>query len=336
MRFINYIIIILVLSGCSHEKPDSTFMDGSPHLGFIISYACFLNQDDGIIIGRHQEYNDSIPTQYRNSVEIYMSSNKGTKWLLKSKLHFDDLIHIGNTIKSDSSLLTPLFSQNGDAYLLQITYAPGYSAKLTSTGQTRCYPIAFKNNLLYSVADFKDEHNLITMDSSYHVINCVPSPSLSQCLFLKDEMIAIKRYVKNNNVFVLDKNGQWDISTCPVSPEFIAELEDGICISGITESNGVEVYFYNQSIHNPLLIYSSNDYTFVKELITDKEDTIILVLGYTSGIFMKYKLVVSNNSGKNWKIFDIPNSELYATYSIYGNSIYLFLTNNRLIQYRIS
>lgn len=282
MRFINYIIIILVLSGCSHEKPDSTFMDGIPHLGFIISYACFLNQDDGIIIGRHQEYNDSIPTQYRNSVEIYMSSNKGTKWLLKSKLHFDDLIHIGNTIKSDSSLLTPLFSQNGDAYLLQITYAPGYSAKLTSTGQTRCYPIAFKNNLLYSVADFKDEHNLITMDSSYHVINCVPSPSLSQCLFLKDEMIAIKRYVKNNNVFVLDKNGQWDISTCPVSPEFIAELEDGICISGITESNGVEVYFYNQSIHNPLLIYSSNDYTFVKELITDKEDTIILVLGYAS------------------------------------------------------
>lgn len=98
----------------------------------------------------------------------------------------------------------------------------------------------------------------------------------------------------------------------------------------------MEVYFYNQSIHNPLLIYSSNDYTFVKELITDKEDTIILVLGYTSGIFMKYKLVISNNSGKDWETFDIPNSELYAACSIYGNSIYLFLTNNCLIQYRIS
>lgn len=336
MRFTNFIIIILVLSGCSHVKPDSTFMDGIPQLGFTISYACFLNQNNGIIIGRHQEYNDSISTQYRNSIEIYMSSNKGAQWLLKSKLYFDDLTHIGNTIKSDSYLLTPLFSQSGDAYLLRITYAPEYSAKLTSTGQTRFYPIAFKNNLLYSVADFKDEHNLITMDSSYYVINSVPSPSLSQSLLGKDEMIAIKRYVRNNNVFVLDKNGQWGISTCPVSPEFIAELEDGICISGITESNGVEVYFYNQSIHNPLLIYSSNDYTFVKELITDKEDTIILVLGYTSGIFMKYKLVISNNSGKDWETFDIPNSELYAACSIYGNSIYLFLTNNCLIQYRIS
>ena len=234
-------------------KPDSTFMDGIPQLGFTISYACFLNQNNGIIIGRHQEYNDSISTQYRNSIEIYMSSNKGAQWLLKSKFYFDDLTHIGNTIKSDSYLLTPLFSQSGGAYLLRITYAPEYSAKLTSTGQTRFYPIAFKNNLLYSVADFKDEHNLITMDSSYYVINSVPSPSLSQSLLGKDEMIAIKRYVRNNNVFVLDKNGQWGIYTCPVSPEFIAELEDGICISGITESNGVEVYFYNQSIHNSSL-----------------------------------------------------------------------------------
>ena len=51
---------------------------------------------------------------------------------------------------------------------------------------------------------------------------------------------------------------------------------------------------------------------------------------------MSYKLIVSNNSGKDWKTIDIPNSELYAACSIYGNSIYLLLSNNRLIQYRIS
>lgn len=310
-------------------------MDGIPQSGFTIDYTCFVNHDNVIIIGRHKEYNDSIPTQCNNFVEVYISHNNGVKWLLLSKFPFEDLIHCGNTIKSDTGFLTSLFSQNGDAYLLNINYNPEYSAKLTSTGKMKYSPIAFNDNLLYSYADFNGEHNLITMDSTYHVINCVPSPPLSQCLFGKEEMIAIKRYVRNNNMFALDKNGQWDIFTCPVPPSFIVELEDGICISGVTESNGVEVYLYTQSIHNPLLIYSSNNYTFVKELITDKEGTIIMVLGYKSGMFMRYKLVVSNNSGKDWKTFDIPNSELYSACSIYRNHVYIFLTNNELIRYSV-
>lgn len=53
------------------------------------------------------------------------------------------------------------------------------------------------------------------------------------------------------------------------------------------------------------------------------------------GKFMKYKLFVSNNSGKDWKTFDIPNSELYAACSIYKDKIYLFLANNDLIRYRV-
>lgn len=334
MRFINF-IIMLVLLGCSHEKHDSTFMDGIPQLGFTIDYACFLNHDKVIIIGRHKEYNDSIPTQYNNSIEVYISQNKGGKWLLKSKFPFEDLIHYGNTIKNDTGFLTSLVSQNGDAYLLNINYNPEYSAKLTSTGKMRCSPIAFNNNLVYSYADLDGEYNVITMDSAYHVINCVPSPPLSQCLLVKDEMIAIKRYLRNNNMFTLDKNGQWNISTCPVAPEFITELEDGICISGITESNGVEVYLYSQLAHNSSLIYSSSDYSFVKSLITDQEGTIIMVLGYKSGMFMRYKLIVSNNSGKDWKTFDIPNSEFYAACSIYKDKIYLFLANNDLIRYRV-
>lgn len=326
---------MLVLLGCSHDKLDSTFMDGLPQLGFTIDYACFLNQDNVIIIGRHKEYSDSIPSQYNNSVEVYISQNKGFKCVLQSKFHFEDLIYYGNTIKSDTGFLTSLFSQNQDAYLLNINYNPEYSAKLISTGKMRCSPIAFNNNLVYSYTDFNGENNLITMDSTYHVINCIPSPPLSQCLFWKDEMIAIKRYVRNNNMFALDKNGQWDISTCPVPPSFIVELEDGICISGVSESNGVEVYLYTQSIHNPLLIYSSNNYTFVKEFITDKEGTIIMVLGDKSEIFMKYKLFVSNNSGKDWKTFNIPNSELFSACSIYRNHVYIFLTNNELIRYSV-
>lgn len=327
--------LIMSMSSCSSEKPDIVFMDGLPQLGFTIDYACFLNHDNVIIIGRHKEYNDSIPSQHNNSVEVYISQNKGGKWVLQSKFPLEDLIHYGNTIKNDTGFLTSLFSQNGDAYLLNINYNPEYSAKLISTGKMRCSPIAFNNNLVYSYADFDGRYNVITMDSAYRVINCTPAPHMSQCLLGKDEMIAIKRYVRNNNMYALDKNGQWDISTCPISAEFIAELENGICISGITESNGVEVYLYTKSIHNPLLIYSSNNYTFVKELITDKEDTIILVLGYKSGMFMRYKLVVSNNSGKDWKTFDIPNSELYSACSIYRNHVYIFLTNNELIRYSV-
>lgn len=336
MRFISLIIFMVVMSSCSRENPDSVFMNGLPELGFTIDYACFLNQDNAIIIGRHKEYNDSFPTQYSNSVEIYVSNNKGSRWSLKSKFPFNDLIHSSNTIKSDAGLFTSLFSQNRDAYLLNTKYNPKYSAKLVYTGKMMCSPIAVKNNLLYSTTRQGSGAILIVMNSNFQVIDSLSCPHLSQGVFLKDELFAIRRYVINNNMFVLDKNGQWISHTCPINPSFIAGLKDGICIAGHNQSNDMELYSYAQSAHNPQILYSTNDYTFVKDLVTDRLNTIVLVLGYETGIFMNYKLIVSNNSGKDWKTFDIPNSSLYAACSICGNSIYLFLTNNRLIQYRIS
>ena len=74
-RIVIFITIMMILIVCSHEKSDSVFMDGIPQSGFTIDNACFLNQDSAIIIGRHKEYNDSFPTQYSNSVEIYVSNN---------------------------------------------------------------------------------------------------------------------------------------------------------------------------------------------------------------------------------------------------------------------
>lgn len=335
MRFINLIIFMLVMSSCSREKPDSVFMNGLPELGFTIDYACFLNQDSAIIIGRHKEYNDSFPTQYSNSVEIYVSNNKGSGWSMKSKIPFNVLIHSGNTIKSDAGLFTSIFSQNGDAYLLNTTYNPKYSAKLAYIGKKICAHIAAKNKLLYSTIRQGNEAALIAMDSNFQVIDSLSCPHLSQGVFLKDELFAIRKNAMNNNMLILDKQGHWNSYTCPINPSFIAELKDGICIAGNNQSNDVELYSYAQSAYNPQLLYSSNDYTFVKGLITDRLNTIVLVLGYRTGIFMKYKLIVSNNSGKVWKTFDIPNSELYAACSICGNTIYLFLTNNRLMQYSI-
>lgn len=182
----------------------------------------------------------------------------------------------------------------------------------------------------------ENEFTLLTMDSTFRVLNHLTSPHLSQAVFWEEELYAIRRYAINNNMFVYDKNGQWHSHTCPVNPSFIAELKDGICIAGSIQSDGVELYSFTQSAQNPKLLYSTNDYTFVKDLVTDKLNTVVLVLGYKTGIFMSYKLIVSNNSGKDWKTIDIPNSELYAACSIYGNSIYLLLSNNRLIQYRIS
>lgn len=311
-------------------------MNGLPESGFTIDYACFLNQDSGIIIGRHKEYIDSIPTRYSNSIEIYLTQNKGAKCLLKSEIPFDDIIHIGNKIKNDSCLFVSLFSQNEDAYILQITHNPEYSAKLVSTGKTRYSPIEFKYNLLYSSAYSKGEHSLITMDSTFHVLNCILSPPLSHGLFEEDYLIAIRRYVRNKNLFVLDKSGQWNIYTCPSEPSFIAKLKNGICIAGYNKSNGIELYSYTQPSYNPQLIYSSDYYTFVKDLITDKSNTIILVLGYQAGIFMAYKLVVSNNLGQDWKTFDIPNSMLYSACTLHGDNVYIFLTNAQLIQYNIA
>lgn len=336
MRFLHLIILMLVMSSCSREKPDSVFMNGLPELGFTIDYACFLNQDSAIIIGRHKEYNDSFPTQYSNSVEIYVSNNKGRRWSLKSKIPFNDLIHSNNTIKSDAGLFTSLFLQNGDAYLLNTKYNPKYSAKLVYTGKTRYLPIAVKDGLLYSTTSEGNEFTLIAMDSVFHVLNRLPSPHLSQGVFLKNELFAIRRHAINNNIFVHDKQGHWNSYTCPINPSFIAELKDEICIAGNNQSNDMELYSFAQSEHNPQLLYSSNNYTFVKDLVTDRLNTIVLVLGYETGIFMSYKLIVSNNSGKDWKTFDIPNSVSYTACSIYGNVIYLFLTNNSLIQYRIS
>lgn len=321
---------------CSREKPDNVFMNGLPELGFTIDYACFLNQDSAIIIGRHKEYNDSVPTQYSNSLEIYVSNNKGSRWSLKSKIPFKDLIHSSYTIKSDAGLFTSLFSQTGDAYLLNTKYNPEYSAKLVYTGEMRYLPIVVKKNLLYLTTSKENEFTLLTMDYTFHVLTHLPSPHLSQTVFGEDELYAIRRYAINNNMFVYDKNGQWHSHTCPVNPSFIAELKDGICIAGSIQSDGVELYSFTQSTQNPKLLYSTNYYTFVKDLITDRLNTVARVLGYKTGLFIKYKLIVSNNSGKDWKTFDIPNSVLYAACSIYGNSIYLFLTNNRLIQYRIS
>ena len=335
-RIVIFITIIMVLIGCSHEKSDSVFMDGIPQSGFTIDYACFLNQDSAIIIGRHKEYIDSVPTQYCNSVEVYVSNDRGIKWSLNSKFTFNELMHSGNTIKTNTEILTSLFSQTGDAYLLNTKYNPGYSAKLVSTGEMRYLPIAVNNNLLYLTISKENEFTLLTMDSTFRVLNHLTSPHLSQAVFWEDELYAIRRYAINNNMFVYDKNGQWHSHTCPVNPSFIAELKDGICIAGSIQSDGVELYSFTQSAQNLKLLYSTNDYTFVKDLVTDKLNTVVLVLGYKTGIFMSYKLIVSNNSGKDWKTIDIPNSELYASCSIYGNSIYLFLSNNRLIQYLIS
>ena len=329
---------MLVMSSCSREKPDSVFMNGLPESGFTIDYTCFLNQDSAIIIGRHKEYNDSFPTQYSNSVEIYVSNNKGSRWSLKSKFPFNDLIHSGNTIKSDVGLFTSLFSQNRDAYLLNTKYNPKYSAKLVYTGKMMCSDVCssdLKNNLLYSTIRQRNRAILIVMNSTFQVTDSLSCPHLSQGVFLKDELFAIRRHTINNNMFVHDKQGHWNSYTCPVNPSFIAEIKDGICISGNNQSNDMELYSYDQSAHNLQLLYSSNEYTFVKDLVTDRLNTIVLILGYKTGIFMHYMLIVSNNSGKDWKTFDIPNSALYAACSIYGNSIYLFLTNNRLIQYSI-
>lgn len=53
-------ILMMGMSSCSSEKIDNIFMDGLPQLEFTIDYACFLNHDNIILIGRHKEYNDSI------------------------------------------------------------------------------------------------------------------------------------------------------------------------------------------------------------------------------------------------------------------------------------
>ncbi len=335
-RIVIFITIMMVLIGCSHEKSDSIFMDGIPQSGFTIDYACFLNQDSAIIIGRHKEYIDSVTNQYCNSVEVYVSNDRGVKWSLKSKFTFNELMHSGNTIKTNTEIFTSIFSQTGDAYLLNTKYYPGYSAKLISTGEARYLPIAVKNNLLYSTTNTENGFALLTLDSTFHILTHLPSPHLSQTVFWKDELYAIRRHAINNNMFVYDKNGQWHSHTCPVNPSFIAGLKDDICIAGSIQSDAVELYSFTHFAQNPKLLYSTNDYTFVKDLVTDRLNTMALVLGYKTGLFMKYKLIVSNNSGKDWKTLDIPNSELYAACSIYGNSIYLFLSNNRLIQYRIS
>lgn len=335
-KFIGFIIILLlVMSSCSYEKPDNILMEGLPKSDFTIEYACFLNQDTSIIIGRHKKYMNQESARYVNSLEIYISESQGANWNLQTKLPFDTLIHIGNVIKSDSDLFTSLFLQSGDAYLLHIKLYPTYTAKIVATGKNRITPIAFHDNLLYSIAEYNRGYNLIIMDSTYRIINRVPSPSLSQGFLWNEKLTAIKRHINGRNLFVLNDDSRWDSYMCPLNTSFIAELKDGICVAGNNESKDMEICFYSHSLLSPHLLYSNNDYTFLREMITDKDKSIILVLGKKSGAFVKYCLAVSNNSGKDWQQLEIPNSELYGACTLYKGSIYLFMINNDLIRYKL-
>lgn len=335
MRFVSFIIIAaLILSNCSCNRPDSISMKGLPKSDFTIEHACFLNQDTSIMIGRHKEYMNPESTKDIYFFEIYMSNNQGANWNLKTRIPFDTLMHLGEVIKSDSGLFSSVFLQNGDTYILHIKLYPTYSTKLVSTGKNRITPITFHGNLLFSITESNRGYDLITMDSIYRILNRVPVTSVSQGVLWKGKLAAIKRYINDQNLFIMDDK-RLESYSCPLNTLFIKEIKNGICVAGNNESNDVEVYIYSDSFIEPHLLYSAKKYTFIREMITDNDKSIILILGKKAGAFMRYQLLVSKNSGIDWQQLDIPNSELYGACALYKENVYIYLINSKLIRYEL-